>query len=372
MDQLLPIDELHMRRALELAELGAGYVEPNPMVGCVIAQGGTVIGEGWHQRFGDAHAEVNALRHAGDKARGATAYVTLEPCSHHGKTPPCSQALIEAGIARVIIAMADPFPQVAGNGIQQLQEAGIDVSVGLLEAEARQLNAPYLKLLSTGRPWVIAKWAMTLDGRIASHAGSSQWISGKASRAVVHKLRGRVDAVIVGRGTAEADDPQLTARMSDATPARSATRVVFDADAALSPESKLVKSAADIPVIIVASVDASREHVERLESSGCEVLRIKSSSRAQQIKVFLNELGARRMTNVLIEGGGQLLGSFFDAGQVDEVHAFIAPKLIGGDAALSPILGLGIADMHDAIQLQHRHIEQLGEDVYIRGRIRDL
>ena len=187
-------------------------MEPNPLVGCVIAHGARVLGEGWHERFGGPHAEVAALAAAGPAARGATAYVTLEPCCHYGKTPPCSEALVAAGLARVVVAQADPFPQVAGGGLAQLRAAGIAVEVGLLEAAARQLNAPYLKLVTQGRPWVIAKWAMTLDGRIATQTGSSQWISNAASRAMVHRLRGRVDAILVGRGTAAADDPLLTAR----------------------------------------------------------------------------------------------------------------------------------------------------------------
>ncbi len=227
-----PFDTQQMQRAIALARRGEGFVEPNPMVGCVLVRDGNVVGEGWHQRFGGPHAEVVALQAAGGDARGATAYVSLEPCCHHGKTPPCTQALIDAGVARVVIAMHDSFAEVAGGGVKQLREAGIEVTVGLLDDEARQLNAPYLKLIEQGRPWVIAKWAMTLDGRIASKTGSSQWISGEASRAIGHGLRGRVDAIIVGRGTAAADDPLLTTRLSDGNkPPRTATRVVFESGA---------------------------------------------------------------------------------------------------------------------------------------------
>ena len=206
------LDCWHMRRALDLAARGQGAVEPNPMVGCVIAQGAEIIGEGWHRQFGADHAEVEALRMAGDRAAGATLYVTLEPCCHHGKTPPCTRAVLAAGVRRVVVAAGDPFPQVQGGGIAELRAAGLDVELGLLETDSRRLNAPYLKLVESGRPWIIAKWAMTLDGKIAARGGQSRWISNPQSREVVHKLRGRVDAVLVGRGTAVRDDPLLTAR----------------------------------------------------------------------------------------------------------------------------------------------------------------
>src|SRR5262249_49286375 len=230
-------DSEWMRRALELAERGRGYVEPNPLVGAVIVRDDRPVGEGWHQRFGEAHAEVNALAAAGEAARGATLYVTLEPCCHHGKTPPCTDAIIAAGIARVICAQRDPFPKVSGGGIAAPEAAGIAVEVGAMTDAAQRLNAPYLKLLHTGKPWVIAKWAISLDGKIATANGDSKWISGEASRAIVHQLRGRMDAIIVGHRTAELDDPLLTARPAGA---RTATRIVVDSRATLSPNSQLV------------------------------------------------------------------------------------------------------------------------------------
>src|SRR4051794_5088755 len=201
-----------MRRALDLAERGRGFVEPNPVVGAVVVRDGSLVGEGWHERYGEAHAEVNALSAAGEAARGATLYVTLEPCCHHGKTPPCTDTVLRAGVRRVVAAMLDPFPRVAGGGFAVLLAAGVDVAVGVCEAEARRLNAPYLTLLTHGRPHVHAKWAMTLDGKIATRTGQSQWISNEASRRRVHELRGRMDAVVVGIGTVLADDPMLTAR----------------------------------------------------------------------------------------------------------------------------------------------------------------
>jgi diaminohydroxyphosphoribosylaminopyrimidine deaminase/5-amino-6-(5-phosphoribosylamino)uracil reductase len=350
-------DAWHMRRALELAARGQGLVEPNPMAGCTIVRDGETVGEGFHGRFGGPHAEVEALRVAGPRARGATAYVTLEPCCHHGKTPPCTHALLAAGIRRVIVAQGDPFPQVAGGGIAELEGAGVEVEVGLLEAEARELNA---------RPWIIAKWAMTLDGRLATAQGDSRWISGEASRAIVHRLRGRVDAVLVGRGTAAADDPLLTARPPGP---RTAARIVVDSQASLSATSQLARTAAEAPVIVAAATSAPAENVRRLTEAGCEVLACQGSSHAERLDWLLGELGRRRMTNVLVEGGSQLLGSLFAAGAVDEAHVFIAPKLVGGSQAPISIAGQGVARMADALELADPQVEQSGADVYVHGRV---
>jgi diaminohydroxyphosphoribosylaminopyrimidine deaminase / 5-amino-6-(5-phosphoribosylamino)uracil reductase len=364
--QQAEIDLWHMRRAMELAVRGQGLVEPNPMVGCVVARGAEVIGEGFHRKFGEAHAEVEALRIAGDRAAGATAYVTLEPCCHHGKTPPCTRALLAAKIARVVVAQPDPFPQVQGGGITELRATGgVAVAVGLLEAEAREINAPYLKLIETGRPWIIAKWAMTLDGKIATHTGESRWISGPESRATVHALRGRVDAIVVGRGTAEQDDPLLTARPPGA---RTALRVVLDTRATLGSESQLVGTAAETPVLVAVGAESARQERERLIAAGCEVLVCEGSTHAARFDALLAELGRRRMTNVLVEGGAQVLGMLFDDRRIDEVHVFIAPKLAGGAGAASPIGGEGVAAMADALSLAAPVVRQSGDDVYVTGR----
>ena len=360
------IDLWHMRRALELAAQGQGRVEPNPMVGCMIAAGAEIIGEGWHRRYGGPHAEVEALKIAGPRARGATLYVTLEPCCHFGKTPPCTQAVVAAGIRRVVAAMRDPFPQVAGGGFAELQAAGITVESGLLEAEARELNAPYLKLLKTGRPWVIAKWAMTLDGKLATRTGSSQWISSEESRAIVHALRGRVDAVIVGRQTAAIDDPLLTARPPGP---RVAARVVLDTNAALASESQLVCTARESPVLVAVGETSSPKQRARLLDQGCEVLVCPGDTHAARLDALLLELGRRRMTNVLVEGGSQVLGTLFDAREIDEVHAFVAPKLAGGAAAPSPLAGTGVEHMEQAQQLTGLTTRRVGDDVYIYGRL---
>ncbi len=360
------LDAWHMARALELAARGEGLVEPNPMVGCTIVREGELVGEGWHRCFGGPHAEVEALRSAGARAQGATAYVTLEPCCHQGKTPPCTTALIAAEVRRVVVAQRDPFAQVDGGGFAELQAAGIQVEVGVGMAEARRLNAPYLKLIERGLPWIIAKWAMTLDGKLATTSGDSRWISCEASRKIVHRLRGRVDAVLVGRGTALADDPQLTARPAGP---RKAVRIVIDSGLSLPTASQLVQTAREVPVLVAAAIDAPLERRSTLEKAGCEVFRCTGSTHNERLRSLLTELGRRRMTNVLVEGGGNLLGSFFDLGQIDEIHAFIAPKLAGGEAASSPIAGVGKQFMGEADELADPVIEQCGSDVYVRGRI---
>lgn len=355
----------YMARALELAERGRGLVEPNPMVGCVIvAADGTIVGEGYHTRYGADHAEVKALRRAGKSATGATLYVTLEPCCHHGKTPPCTQAIIAAGVQRVVAAMRDPFPKVAGGGFAALHEAGVAVEVGLLEAEARWLNAPYLKRVTTGKPWVIAKWAMTLDGKLATAAGNSRWISGAAARRIVHELRSRVDAIVVGRGTAAADDPLLTARPAGK---RVATRIVLDSAASLASDSQLVRTAAEAPVMVVVTEQASPADRQRLTQHGCEVVAVAGATPSARLEMLLHELGQRGATNLLVEGGSTLLGALFDARLVDEVHVFIAPKVVGGAGAPSPVGGCGIQNMAAALQLTEPQTFVVDHDIYVHG-----
>ncbi len=359
----MDLDARLMSRAIELAQRGEGCVEPNPMVGCVIARGEQVFGEGWHERFGGPHAEVNALAAAGEAARGATAYVTLEPCCHTGKTPPCTGALLNAGVARVVAAVRDPFPQVDGGGFRQLEAAGVVCEMGVGAGDATQVLAPYLKLTTTGRPWVIAKWAMTLDGKLATRSGSSQWISSPESRAIVHQLRGRVDAILVGAGTARLDDPLLTARP---TGPRTATRIVLGA---VSPDSQLAKSAGDAPVVSVVAANCDAADSDAVLADGVELLRVPGAGHAEQFVALLDELGRRRMTNVLIEGGAGVLGAAFDGGLIDEAHAFIAPKLAGGATAPSPIGGQGIEAMTAALRLDPFEVVRTGGDLYCRGRI---
>ncbi len=353
-----------MRKALDLAERGRGHVEPNPLVGAVVVREGRLVGEGWHKRYGEAHAEVNALTAAGEMTRGATLYVTLEPCCHPGKTPPCTEPILRAGIRRVVTAMVDPFPQVSGQGIAQLRDAGIVVDVGLGEHEAYRLNAPYLKLLSTGRPYIHAKWAMTLDGKICTRSGDSKWITGEAARRRVHALRGRMDAVVVGIGTVLADNPRLTVRPPGP---RTPARIVLDSRGPFPAESLLAKTAEECPLIIVKSKGAVEPGASTVPKS--EILRIPGENGRPSVLALLDELGRRRMTNILVEGGSAVLGSFFDARAIDEVHVFIAPRLAGGTLAKTPIGGLGIDKIAGALSLAECELEQLGPDVLIHGRV---
>ncbi|HEX3314567.1 MAG TPA: bifunctional diaminohydroxyphosphoribosylaminopyrimidine deaminase/5-amino-6-(5-phosphoribosylamino)uracil reductase RibD [Gemmataceae bacterium] len=346
-----------MRRALDLAERGRGHVEPNPLVGAVVVRDGQCIGEGWHRRFGDAHAEVEAIRAAGD-CRGATLYVTLEPCCHHGKTPPCTDAILRAGLGRVIAALEDPFPQVAGRGAKILREAGVPIEFGVGAAEARRQNAPYRTLLGLGRPHVHGKWAMTLDGKIATVAGASKWISGAESRLVVHELRGRMDGILVGIGAALADDPALTARPPGP---RTPCRVVLDRLARLPLTSQLVRTARETPTLVFVGADAPPGRCDRLRDAGVEIASF------ADVPEILAEFGRRRWTNLLVEGGGRVTASFVAADALDEVHVFIASKIVGGSSAPTPVEGPGIAHLADARTFAHMEIRALGGDAYLHG-----
>jgi diaminohydroxyphosphoribosylaminopyrimidine deaminase/5-amino-6-(5-phosphoribosylamino)uracil reductase len=359
-------DRTWMDRALALAERGRGAVEPNPLVGAVVVREGQCVGEGWHERYGEAHAEVHALKAAGEAARGATLYVTLEPCCHHGKTPPCTDAVLAAGIQRVVAAMADPFPAVAGKGAELLRAAGLTVELGLGESEARRLNAPYLKLLGMGRPYVHAKWAMSLDGKIATAAGQAKWISSAASRQWVHALRGQMDAIIIGSGTARADDPSLTVRPPGP---RTPVRIVLGHPAALTPTCQLVQTARQVPVLLVTTPSGEASQMDHLRQAGVEVVGLASEDRVARVGELLDELGRRRMTNVLVEGGSAVLGSFHDARALDEIHVFIAPILLGGARALTSLAGLGVSRIEDATPLKEWQVEQIGPDLVLHGRL---
>jgi diaminohydroxyphosphoribosylaminopyrimidine deaminase / 5-amino-6-(5-phosphoribosylamino)uracil reductase len=358
-----------MRRALALAARGIGSVEPNPPVGAVLVDDElNLIAEGWHQHFGGPHAEVEAIAQAGDRARGATLFVTLEPCCHQGKTGPCTEAIARAGIRKVVVAARDPFPQVDGKGVERLTSLGIEIETGPMSEAADSLIAPFRKLVTKGLPWVHAKWAMTLDGKIATHTGDSRWISNEASRARVHQLRGRMDAIVVGSGTALKDNPLLTARPAGP---RTAARIVVDSQARLPLNSQLVGTARSVPLIVAASSAAPPENVRRLKAQGAEVLRLPAWPAAGvDLGALLTELGRRQFTHVLFEGGGRLFGSLFDAGSVDEVHVFVAPKVVGGAGAHSAVGGRGLAQIESAFSLDSIAVEQVGSDVYIRGRRR--
>ena len=342
-----------MERALELAERGRGHVEPNPLVGAVVVQDGKLVGGGWHAKFGQAHAEVNALAEARARARGATLYVTLEPCCHHGKTPPCTDAVLRAGVSRVVAAMLDPFAKVSGKGVALLRAAGVAVNVGPEQAAAQRLNAPYLKLLTAGRPYVHAKWAMTLDGKIATRTGDSQWISNEESRRRVHLLRGRVDGIVVGIGTALADDPLLTARPPGP---RTATRIVLDTHGRLPAASRLAQTAAEAPLLLASAGQAGPG----------EVLTLPVEHGRVSVPALLFELGRRRMTNILVEGGAEVLGSFFEAGAVDEVWAFVAPRIVGGNSK-TPVIGAGVDKIAAGLQLAEHRVEVVDDNYLVHG-----
>jgi diaminohydroxyphosphoribosylaminopyrimidine deaminase/5-amino-6-(5-phosphoribosylamino)uracil reductase len=363
-----PFDDAAMRRAVELAARGRGFVEPNPQVGAVVATTGdtpAIVGEGFHERFGGPHAEVVALAAAGERARGGTLYVTLEPCCHHGKTPPCTDAIIAAGIARVVVAADDPFPAVAGGGIEALRRAGITVETGLCAAEAVRLTLPFRTLVTAGRPWVIAKWAMSLDGMLATAAGQDRWISSPASRQLVHDLRSRVDAIAVGIGTALADDPLLTVRLpADAAAGpRQPLRIVLDAAARLPLQSQLVRTARECPVLVAVGPEAAADAIAALEQAGCEVWRSEKPTRADRWKALLAELGRRRLTNLLVEGGPTLLTELFATDTIDEVWAFVAPAILAAPGQATP-------QLPDLPRLHVEEVTHPGGDVLIRGLVR--
>jgi len=360
-------DQDWMTLALIEASRGRGAVEPNPMVGAVVVADGELVGVGHHERFGGPHAEVVALADAGERARGATLYVTLEPCCHFGKTPPCTDAVLRAGIARVVAAHRDPFPQVDGGGLNLLRAAGVKVAVEVQGDAARDLNAPYLKRVLLGTPFVTAKWAMTLDGRTAAGSGDSRWISNSRSRALVHEVRGRMDAILVGVGTALADDPELTPRPPGP---RLPARVVLDSRGRLPTNGKLARTAREVPVWVATTEHAPADHLAPLEALGCVILRFEAGgSRSVPVEPLLTELSRRGVTNLLVEGGGAVLGSFFDAGQVDAVDVFVAPKVEGGIHRHTPAQGRGVLAMVDAWQVAGPAITVIDGDVRIQGRL---
>ncbi len=352
-----------MARALRLARRAIGRTRPNPMVGCVLVRGGQIVGEGYTQPAGQAHAEVMALRAAGDKAKGATAYVSLEPCSHFGRTPPCADALIEAGIARVVAAMQDPNPRVAGQGIARLRAAGIETDCGLLEQPARDLNEVFVKHITTGLPFVLLKCAMSLDGKIAARTGDSKWITGERARREVHRLRSRYTAILVGIGTVLQDDPQLTARYPGG---QDPVRILVDGLAETPPTARA------LPALVAVSDDAPEERIVRLRQAGAEVLRLPGTGRKVDLRALMALLGKREIDSVLIEGGGSIAAGALEAGIVDKVLFFYAPRIIGGAEAITAVEGTGVASPNEAVRLERITVRRFGEDIAIQGYIRKL
>lgn len=354
-----------MRRALELAARGVGQVSPSPLVGCVIARGGgEVVGEGFYLAGRVSHAETVALEQAGERARGATAYVSLEPHAHHGRTPPCTDALIRAGITRVVAPVEDPNPLVSGRGFSHLREAGVEVLTGVLAREAERQNEKYFHCHHAGRPFVHLKLAVSLDGRIATRTNDSRWITGEEARARVQELRHEYDAILVGAGTATADDPLLTDR-SRLPRHRPLARVVLDDELKLSPDSQLARTARESPVIVFTSGAADAGKASALETRGVEVIRLAGGARS--LAVVLASLRERTLQSVLVEGGATIAGALVDAGLVDKLTFFIAPLVIGGRDARAAIGGAGAEQLSDATRLRDVEIIRRGADVEITG-----
>ncbi len=355
-----------MRLALVEAERGRGRTRPNPVVGCVIARGGEVIATGFHHRAGLPHAEVEALRRAGPRARGADAYVTLEPCNHTGRTGPCTEALIAAGVRRVFVGTLDPNPIVHGKGVRCLERNGIEVELGVLEEECRAANEPFAHFILRHRPFVVAKLAESLDGRVATRTGDSKWITGPGARREGHRLRDAADAVVVGVGTVLADDPALTCRIRGG---RDPIRIVVDTAARTPRSAQVVRLArtSAAPTWIVVGRGAPARRRRALEQAGAEVIAVRERRGRVDLEALLDELGRRELLSILVEGGPTLLGDFFDRGLVDEVHAFVAPRIIGGVEARGAVGGRGPARLAESVELERLDVRRAGADLWVVG-----
>jgi diaminohydroxyphosphoribosylaminopyrimidine deaminase / 5-amino-6-(5-phosphoribosylamino)uracil reductase len=363
-------DAAFMKQALRLAAKGRGFTSPNPMVGAVVVRQGKVVGTGYHQQVGGPHAEVNALRDAGGKARNATLYVSLEPCNHHGRTPPCTQAILDAEIARVVIGMPDPNPLVTGGGAEFLRSRRVEVSAGVIEIECRRLNQAFIKHATTGLPLVIIKAAATLDGRIATRTGDARWISNDRSRRFVHGLRCALDAILVGIDTAISDDPLLTARTT-AKRCRQPVRIVLDTRLRLPLTSNLVRTVEQSPLWVACREDAARERRAALEEAGVEVLALPPAPRGIDLHELLRELGKRNVTSLLVEGGARVLGTFLDEDLIDEFYLFYAPKILGDPRGVPLVVGEPRPQMADALPAYDLRVRRFGDDVLLCGRLRE-
>ena len=372
-NKLDPFDIEQLNRAIEIAERGRGHVSPNPMVGAVVCRDGAVLGEGWHAAYGEDHAEVAAIKAAGgnEACEGATIYVSLEPCCHQGRTPPCTDAVLGARIERVVIASDDPSGKANGRGLGILRDEGVavDSADGELKRSAELLNQPFRKHSRTRKPLVVAKYASSLDGKVASQTGDSKWISSAESRTLVHRWRSEFDAIAVGIGTALADDPLLTAREVNA--ARQPRRVVFDSAGKLPLDSKLVADVEVAPVTVIAGRAAERATLDGLRASGVDVIIATGENEAARVTSALEQLGDSGVTSLLLEGGPRLAGAFLDSGEIDQVRAFIAPVLIGARMARDPFEGAGADLVSDAVKLPALEVERIGQDLLISSRLRE-
>ena len=359
-------EEVFMRRALQLAERGRGWTSPNPVVGAVIVREGEIIGEGWHERYGGLHAERNALadcRKRGENPSGATLYVTLEPCCHYGKTPPCTEAIIEAGIKEVVVGILDCNPLVCGNGIRVLKEHKIAVRTGILQEECLQQNRIFFHYVKHHTPYVLMKYAMTLDGRIASVTGDARWITGEAARKHVHELRHKLSAIMVGVGTVLADDPMLNCRLPGTS---DPIRIICDTTLKTPLHSKIIQTASQQRTIFATCCDDLKK-VEEYQSRGCEVLTIEREKGHICLPALMRALGAMEIDSVLLEGGAEMNWSALQSNMVNEVYAYIAPKLLGGVTAKGPIGGSGLEDVNRAVMVRNQRIEKIGEDFLVTG-----
>ncbi len=360
-------DRDFMRRALELAALGRGFVSPNPMVGAVVVKDGRIVGQGWHRAVGKAHAEVNAIDDAGSRSRGADLYVTLEPCNHTGRTPPCTRRILEAGIRRVVVAMEDPNPSVTGGGNAFLRAHGVSVECGLCADEARRLNEAFVKYITTGRPFVILKCAATLDGQIAARSGDAHWISGPASRRLVHEMRHAVDAILVGVNTVRSDDPRLTTRLEPGRQARDPLRVILDTRLSMNEKAAVLQVDSDSDILIFCGPDAPLERRRRLEAAGARIVPVPTANGHVDIGAVMAELGRRRVASCLIEGGSRVSAAALAAGVIDKLMLFLAPKLLGGNDGVPLFHGPGPDRMADARVLHRVRVRRIEEDVLIEG-----
>lgn len=362
------MDITYMQRALELAEKGRGFTSPNPMVGAVIVKDGQIIGEGYHEKFGEAHAEVNAISSATESVEGATIYVTLEPCSHHGKTPPCSDLIIDKKLKKVVVAATDPNPLVSGRGLERIRKAGIEVVEGVLEKESNQLNEVFNKFITTKIPFVLMKYAMSLDGKIATETGDSKWISSERSREHAHHLRGYLSGILVGIGTVLKDDPQLTCRVPGY---ENPTRIVLDSELRIPLDSKILLDQNEATTLILTTEHASTSMQREIEKMDVEVHTVPELDGKVDLKKALAILGEKGIDGILLEGGGTLNAAALEAGIVDKVNIYIAPKIIGGAAAISPVMGHGVETMKDAFMLKDMNVTKLNEDLFIEGYIQE-
>ncbi|MCF7890449.1 bifunctional diaminohydroxyphosphoribosylaminopyrimidine deaminase/5-amino-6-(5-phosphoribosylamino)uracil reductase RibD [Candidatus Bipolaricaulota bacterium] len=354
----------YMGRALSLAKRGGGFVNPNPQVGAVIVKDGEIVGEGYHEKFGGPHAEVNAIEDAGDSVRDATLYVTLEPCAHYGKTPPCTEKIIESGLQKVQVAIEDPNPRVAGKGIKRLREEGVGVSLGLMEEEARKINEIYFHYVRTDRPFVLLKLAMTLDGKIATRTGDARWISSESSRELVHELRARYSAVGVGVNTVIADDPRLNVRDAEGP---DGSRFVFDSEGRTPADSRILTLSSSAPTVLVAGQDVPDDRVEKFESCGAKVWQIPTDGRGLDLDLLLERMGERGYDSLLVEGGAEIAWSFLDRDLVDKIRFFYSPKIVGGREAVPAVGGEGRAQVKDGLSVEDLTVERIGEDVSFVG-----